>query len=95
MEMMLAKQLINKILKINKMKKTFNSKSNLLNKAKNFWFALQLLIVSVSLPVLSIVQMSRTVNDPNSKQQEEVIKNSEKQNQVIGFQNAGNTIKLS
>lgn len=92
---MLAKQLINKILKINKMKKTFNSKSNLLNKAKNFWFALQLLIVSVSLPVLSIVQMSRTVNDPNSKQQEEVIKNSEKQNQVIGFQNAGNTIKLS
>lgn len=95
MEMMLAKQLINKILKINKMKKTFNSKSNLLNKAKNFWFALQLLIVSVSLPVLSIVQMSRTVNDPNSKQQEEVIKNSEKQNQVIGFQNVNHTINLS
>ncbi len=77
------------------MKKTFNSKSNLLNKAKNFWFALQLLIVSVSLPVLSIVQMSRTVNERNSKQQEEVIKNSEKQNQVTGLQNAGNTIKLS
>jgi hypothetical protein len=77
------------------MKKTFNSKSNLLDKAKNFWFALQLLIVSVSLPVLSIVQMSRTVNDPNSKQQEEVIKNSEKQNQIIGLQNASRTIKLS
>jgi len=78
------------------MKKTLNSKSsNLLNKAKNFWFALQLLIVSVSLPVLSIVQMSRTVNDPNSKQREEVIKNSEKQNQVIGLQNAGSVIKLS
>ena len=77
------------------MKKTFNSKSNLLNKAKNFWFALQLLIVSVSLPVLSIIQMSRTVNDANSKQQEEVIKNSAKQNQITGMQNAGNTIKLS
>jgi hypothetical protein len=77
------------------MKTTFNSKSNLLDKAKNFWFALQLLIVSVSLPVLSIVQMSRTVNDPNSKQQEEVIKNSVKQNQTTSFQNTGNTIKLS
>ena len=77
------------------MKKTFNSKSNLLNKAKNFWFALQLLIVSVSLPVLSIIQMSRTVNDANSKQQEEVIKNSAKQNQITGMQNAGNIIKLS
>lgn len=77
------------------MKKIFNSKSSLLNKAKNFWFALQLLIVSVSLPVLCIVQMSRTVNDPNSKQQEEVIKNSVNQSQAIGLQNAGNTSKLS
>jgi len=95
MEMMLAKQLNNKILKIKTMKTTFNSKSNLLNKAKNFWFALQLLIVSVSLPVLSIVQMSRTANDPNSKQQEEVIKNSANQKQVIGLHNAGNTSNLS
>ena len=95
METMLAKQLNNKILKIKTMKTTFNSKSNLLNKAKNFWFALQLLIVSVSLPVLSIVQMSRTVNDPNSKQQEEVIKNSVNQKQVIGLHNAGNTSNLS
>ena len=77
------------------MKTTFNSKSNILNKAKNFWFALQLLIVSVSLPVLSIVQMSRTTNDANSKQKEEVIKNSVNQNQTTSFQNAGNTIKLS
>ncbi len=77
------------------MKKTFNSKSNLLNKAKNFWFALQLLIVSVSLPVLSIVQMSRTVNNPTPKQQEEVIKNSANQKQVIGLHNAGNASKLS
>ena len=77
------------------MKTTFNSKSNILNKAKNFWFALQLLIVSVSLPVLSIVQMSRTTNDPNSKQQEEVIKNPVKQNQTTGFQSAGKTVKLS
>jgi len=77
------------------MKKSFNSKSNLLNRAKNFWFALQLLIVSVSLPVLSIVQMSRTTNDANSKQQEEVIKNSANQKQVIGLHNAGNTSNLS
>lgn len=77
------------------MKKTFNSKSNLLDKAKNFWFALQLLIVSVSLPVLSIIQMSRTVSDPNSKQQEEVIKNSANQKQVIGLHDAGNAGKLS
>ena len=95
MEMMLAKQLNNKNLKINKMKKTFNSKSNLLDKAKNFWFALQLLIVSVSLPVLSIIQMSHTVNDQNSKQQEEVIKNPVNQDQTTSFQKADNTIKLS
>ena len=77
------------------MKKTFNSKSNILNKAKNFWFALQLLIVSVSLPVLSIVQMSRTTSDSNSHQQQEVNKNSANQNQTTGFQNAAKTVKLS
>ncbi len=77
------------------MKTTFNSKSNLLNRAKNFWFGLQLLIVSVSLPALSIVQMSRAANDTNSKEQQEVIKSPANQNQTTGLQNGRNIIKLS
>jgi hypothetical protein len=93
MESILIK--IIKHLKIKTMKKTFNSKSNFLSRAKNFWFALQLLIVSVSLPVLSIVQMSHSVNDVNSKQQEEVIKRSVNQNPVTASEHEGKTIKLS
>ena len=77
------------------MKTTFKLNSNFLSRLKNFWFALQLLIVSVSLPVLSIVQMSRSVNEVNSKQQEEVIKNSANQNPATASQNTGKTIKLS
>ena len=77
------------------MKTTFKLNSNFLSRLKNFWFALQLLIVSVSLPVLSIVQMSHSVNEVNSKQQEEVIKSSVNQNPVTASQNAGKTIKLS
>jgi hypothetical protein len=77
------------------MKTTFNSKSNLLLRLKNFWFATQLLIVSVSLPVLCFVEVSHPGNDGDSKQQEEVIKSSVKQNEIIGLKNAGNTIKFS
>ena len=77
------------------MKTTFKLNSNFLSRLKNFWFAMQLLIVSVSLPVLSIVQMSHSVNEVNSKQQEEVIKNSVNQNPVTASQNGGKTIKLS
>ena len=77
------------------MKKTFKLNSNFLSRLKNFWFAMQLLIVSVSLPVLSIVQMSHSVNEVNSKQQEKVIKSSVNQNPVTASQNAGKTIKLS
>jgi hypothetical protein len=39
--------------------------------------------------------MSHSVNEVNSKQQEEVIKNSVNQNPVTASQNAGKTIKLS
>jgi len=77
------------------MKKTFKLSSNFLNRLKNFWFAMQLLIVSVSLPILSFVEIAHSTNEVNSKQQEEVIKNSVNQNQIIGSQNKSNTIKLS
>ena len=77
------------------MKKTFKLNSNFLSRLKNFWFAMQLLIVSVSLPVLCFVQMSHSVNEVNQKQQEEVIKNSANQNPVTASQNAGKTFKLS
>jgi hypothetical protein len=86
---------IKKSLKIKTMKKTFKLNSNFLSRLKNFWFAMQLLIVSVSLPVLSIVEMSHSVDDVNSKHQEEVIKNSANQNPVTASQNTGKTIKLS
>ncbi len=48
------------------------SNSNFLFNLKNVWFALQLLIVSVSLPVMSFVQVSHTDNVVNSKKTEKV-----------------------
>lgn len=84
-----------KTLKIKTMKKAFNLNSNTLNRLKNFWFALQLLIVSVSLPVMCFVQLSHATNDVNQKQQEEVIKNSVNQNPVTASQNNGKTVNLS
>ena len=77
------------------MKTSFNSKENILLRLKNFWFATQLLIVSVSLPVLCFVELAHPGNDATSKQQEEVIKNSANQNEVVGLKNTVNTIKLS
>jgi hypothetical protein len=77
------------------MKKTFKLNSHFLSRLKNFWFAMQLLIVSVSLPVLCFVQISHTADDVNQKRQEEVIKNSANQNPVTASQNTGKTIKLS
>ena len=76
------------------MKKTINLNSNFLVKLKRFWFAMQLLIVSVSLPVMCIVQMSHS-SDKVTRQQEEVIKKSANQNEVIGLQNTGNTVSVS
>lgn len=77
------------------MKKIFKLNSNFLMKLKNFWFAAQLLIVSVSLPVMSIVQMSRPETKVKKQQQEEVIKKAVNQNEVIGLQKAGNLISIS
>ncbi len=77
------------------MKKTFKLNGNFLSRLKNFWFAMQLLIVSVSLPVLCFVQISHTADKVNPKQQEQVIKNSVNQNPVTALQNEGKTIKLS
>ena len=77
------------------MKKTFKLNGNFLSRLKNFWFAMQLLIVSVSLPVLCFVQISHTADEVNQKQQEEVIKNSATLNPTTASQNEGKTIKLS
>ena len=71
------------------MKKTFN-----LNNLKNLWFAMQLLIVSVSLPVMCAIQLSHATNDVNQKQQQEVIRNSVNQNPVTASDNNGKTVKL-
>ncbi len=75
------------------MKKTFKSTGNFLQSLKNFWFALQLLIVSVSLPVMSFVQVAHSANEVNSKQEDKVISNSAKQNQPTTSQHK-NTTKL-
>jgi hypothetical protein len=77
------------------MKKTFNVNSNLSERLKRFWFATQLLIVSVSLPVMCFVEVSHTSNDVNQKQQEEVIKRSVNQNPVTASQNNRKIVKLS
>ncbi len=77
------------------MKKIFKLNSDFLVRLKNFWFATQLLIVSASLPVMCVVQLLHGGNEETKQQQEQVIKNSAGQNQVIGLQNKSNTIKLS
>jgi hypothetical protein len=76
------------------MKKSFKLNSNFLVRLKNFWFATQLLIVSVSLPVLCFAELSYSGNDVK-QQQEEVIKNSVNQNDnATSLPNAGNTFKF-
>lgn len=72
-----------KTIKKIKMKTTIKSTSNFFQNLKNFWFALQLLIVSVSLPVMSFVQVAHARDELNSKQEDKVINKSVKQNQPI------------
>ena len=64
------------------MKKISKSNSNFLFNLKNFWFALQLLIVSVSLPVMSFIQVSHTKNVVNSKQAEQVTNHSNMEDHI-------------
>lgn len=71
--------------------KTFNSNSNFLQSLKNFWFALQLLIVSVSLPVMSFVQVAHSANEVNSTQEDKVISNPAKQNRPTASQHKNTT----
>lgn len=75
------------------MKKSFRLNSNLIQKLKNFCFALQLLIVSVSLPTIYFVQMSR--GNGNDTNQDKVTNNSVKQNQTAGEQNVIKITRLS
>ncbi|MDQ2863551.1 MAG: hypothetical protein M3R50_07890 [Bacteroidota bacterium] len=75
------------------MKKSFNSNSNLIQKFKNFWCALQLLIVSVSLPVMCFVQFSR--DNGKDTNQDIVVNNSVKQNQTAGEQHVVKITRLS
>lgn len=75
------------------MKKLLKSKGNFLYSLKNFWFALQLLIVSVSLPVMSFVQVAHTGS--NSKQPEKVNNNSFTRGQIEIQNHAEKTITLN
>jgi len=75
------------------MKKSFNLNSNLIQKFKNFLFALQLLIVSVSLPVISFVQMSR--GNGNDTRQDKVVNSPMNQNQTADEQNVIKVTRLS
>jgi hypothetical protein len=68
------------------MKKTIKLNSSLLVQLRNFWFALQLLIVSVSLPVMSFVQMSRVTDNSNATQTENVNHKSARQGSVVDDQ---------
>jgi hypothetical protein len=56
------------------MKKIIQSNIGITQKIKNLWFAMQLFIVAISLPVLSIVQISHKGNDVGQKQNIEVSK---------------------
>ena len=76
------------------MKKLANSKSNLLHGVKNFWFALQLLIVSVSLPVMSFFQVSHATNVASSKQTEKVT-NTSSPDKILGEHVTEKTAKLN
>ena len=77
------------------MKTTFKSNGSFLVKLKNFWFAAQLLIISFALPGMCFFQIAHSAKDVNSKQQEEVIKSSDNNNQIIGSQSEAKTVKLS
>lgn len=61
------------------MKKIFQSRTNLSHKLGNFWFAMQLLIVAVSLPVMSVIQISHSGKSAQLRQYNETVKKS-KQN---------------
>ena len=75
------------------MKKTFKSNSDIVQKLKNLWFALQLLIVSVSLPVMCFIQVTRGSN--SNTQQDKVINNSVKPDQTADGQNVIKLTRLS
>ncbi|MDQ6903784.1 MAG: hypothetical protein M3139_12330 [Bacteroidota bacterium] len=61
------------------MKKIFKSSTNFSQKLRNFWFGMQLFIVAISLPAMSVIQISQTSKTAQSKQNNEVLKKS-KQN---------------
>jgi hypothetical protein len=77
------------------MKKSLNSRSNFLQAMKNIWFACQLLIVSISLPVMSFLQMSYKYNPTNVKQTDKVISSPLQQNQTASQLKDDKTIWFS
>jgi hypothetical protein len=64
------------------MKQSPNSRSNTLQAIKNFWFACQLLIVSVSLPVMCFLQMSYKSIPAEIKQNDKVVSSQLHQDQT-------------
>jgi len=66
------------------MKKIFQSSTNFSQKLRNFWFAMQLLIVAVSLPMMSVIQISHSSKTVQSKQDNETVKKS-KQNEMDAY----------
>jgi hypothetical protein len=83
-----------KKIKIKTMKTRFESNNSISQAFKNFWFALQLLIVSVSLPVMSFIQISHSGKIDNTKQQDKVISAPVNQTQEANAQQKSNTTNL-
>ena len=63
-------------IKFKTMKKIFKSSTTFSQKLRNFWFAMQLLIVAVSLPMMSVIQISQTGKTAHMKQGNEMVKKS-------------------
>lgn len=64
------------------MKTVSNSKNSILHNLKNFWFGLQLLIVSVSFPAMSFFQVWHSGNVAKSPPTHQVSNDQSKQSET-------------
>lgn len=77
------------------MKNSFKLNGNFLHSLKNFWFGLQLLIVSVSLPVISFIQVSCRGSKAHTKKVEKTKGASATQDEMAAWQKQEKTAKLN
>lgn len=76
------------------MKTSSNLKNSILHSLKNFWFGLQLLIISVSLPAMSFFQVWHSGNTVKSQPANQVNSDQAKQSETAGGEQLSKTAML-